>query len=599
MPTSGYNARMLLLLATLATTDAHAARMNFPKAAPQSGDTAGCPAVDVLALRFSHQSNANGGGFGFYAAKYDDNRQPSIVPPSEKWVADYVDGKAAGSIPSPEEQLRTLWGTRCAYPDLDYVKAGLEVVRARYHEATGVTPETERKHSLARVNLNAWADGVDAICDGKPFPEADPVRGLLQKATCSGFNDGWLAAFVFTQMDAVPAQTSGDAFWPAALVGLCGTMLKGDGMGDPATSEYVRFRQCKTELDKVTPEALDAAIAKHAPNEVAALSFRKFYEKGVGRMARYEAKVVSIEKGYPATRKMYDDAVAQVNEKYAPILAEWQPTLTGIDDWMKTLSGGPGYAEGCDATYTKMLQDYVDKAVPEAKGDALLKALRDPVGYRLTEALAMCHYMLDMTNVSRSRAMRDVLLSGGDRISGLHQAVEMVVRRGLDGPLNYRGQRVIDGIAPIQTLANWPSNAVAQTLGDPPKPVTDPRFSRPWAEDVVVSVKPQGDTAVVSFQKRTGTATITDSCTYDYSHIAGIDTWGNFLYNVVSCKTHTIPVDTTQTAAVVPIDQVAKVAPGSRVALVYEQGGSGTPRPANIVYVTKGENVVWAGGVSR
>ena len=44
---------------------------------------------------------------------------------------------------------------------------------------------------------------------------------------------------------------------------------------------------------------------------------------------------------------------------------------------MTTLSGGPGYAEGCDATYTKLLQDYVDKAVPEAKGDALLKALRD------------------------------------------------------------------------------------------------------------------------------------------------------------------------------------------------------------------------------
>ncbi|MDP2304811.1 MAG: hypothetical protein Q8P18_02130 [Pseudomonadota bacterium] len=591
---------MLILLAPLLLAPgAQAARLDLPKAAPQSGDTAGCPAPETLALRFSHQSDANGGGFGFYAAKYDDNRRPSIVPPSEKWVTDYVAGEAAGSKPSPEDQLRTLWGTRCAYPDLDYVKTGLELVRTRYHEATGVSPETERQHSLARVNLNAWADGRNALCDGKPFPEADPVRGLLQKATCTGFNDGWLAAFVFTQMDTAPAAESDDAFWPAAFVGLCGTLLKGDGMGDPATSEYVKFRQCKTELDKVTPEALDAAIEQHAPNQAAALSFRMFYEKGVGRMARYDAKITSIEKGYPATKRMYDDAVVQVEETYAPILVQWQPTLTGIDDWMKTLSGGPGYAEGCAPTYTQMLQDYVDVAVPEAKGDALLRALRDPVGYRLTEALAMCHYMLDMTDVSRSRAMRDVLLAGGDRISGRHQAVELLVKRSLEGPLNYRGQRVIDGIAPIETLAKWPSNAVDQTLGAPPKPPADPRYGRPWAEDVVVSVKPQGDTAVITFQKRTGTATITDSCTYDYSHIAGIDMWGNFLYDVVSCKTHDIKVDTTQTAAVVPIDQVAKVTPGVKVTLVYRQGGSEEPKPANVVFVTKGNDVIWAGGVSR
>ncbi|MES2640895.1 MAG: hypothetical protein V4850_15505 [Myxococcota bacterium] len=588
----------LLFAALLVAGVASAAGPTLPKAAPQSGDTKGCPTPDILSRRFSTQSNANGGGFGFYAAKYDDNRQPSIVPPSEKWVTDYVNFEAAGSRPSPEEQLRTLWGTRCAYPDLDYVKTGLEAARARFHADTGVSPETERQYSLARVNINDWIDGNAAVCDGKPFPEDDPIRGLFQKATCTGFNDGWLAAFVFTQMDTV-SEHSADVFWPAALVGLCGTLLDGNGMGDPATSEYIRFRQCKTELDKVTPEALDASLAKHAPNKVAALSFRMFYERGVGRMAKYDAKVTSIEKGYPATKKMYDDAVTQVDEKYTPILAKWQPTLTGIDDWMKTLSGGPGYAEGCAPTYTKMLQDYVDTAVPEAKGDALLRALRDPVGYRLTEALAMCHYMLDLTNVTRSRAMRDVLLAGGDRISGRHQAVEMLVKRSLEGPLNYRGQRVIDGITPIETLAAWPSNAVDQTLGAPPKPPADPRYGRPWSEDVVVSVKPQGDTAVITFQKRTGTATITDSCTYDYSHIAGIDMWGNFLYDVVSCKTHDIKVDTTQTAALVPIDQVAKVTPGTKVALVYAQGGSEAPKPANVVYVTKGNDVIWAGGVSR
>lgn len=136
-----------MLILTLSTALA-GPRLDFPEAAPQSGDTEGCPSVDVLSRRFKTQSDANGGGFGYYPAKYDDRRVPHVVPPSEQYVADYLAGKKSGSLtpPSDDESLRLFWGTRCAFPDLPYVEDALNELRRRYVARTGVTMETERRY---------------------------------------------------------------------------------------------------------------------------------------------------------------------------------------------------------------------------------------------------------------------------------------------------------------------------------------------------------------------------------------------------------------------------------------------------------------------
>src|SRR4051812_7694173 len=59
----------------------------FPDPPPADGDTAGCPSQQVLARRTHDQSDANGGGYGFYRVTYrpSDGTRPITSIDEASW----------------------------------------------------------------------------------------------------------------------------------------------------------------------------------------------------------------------------------------------------------------------------------------------------------------------------------------------------------------------------------------------------------------------------------------------------------------------------------------------------------------------------------
>ena len=86
-----------------------------------------------------------------------------------------------------------------------------------------------------------------------PWP-ADDEAGFLLKGVCGGYHDDVLAGYAFRHLDhADPSPIYG-----AAVVGMCGAALTGDGEGNPSGAEYFLWKQCASEAAQVDEPALAA-----------------------------------------------------------------------------------------------------------------------------------------------------------------------------------------------------------------------------------------------------------------------------------------------------------------------------------------------------
>ncbi|MFN7144101.1 MAG: hypothetical protein ACK4YP_10010 [Myxococcota bacterium] len=578
-------APIVLLVCVVSTPALAGPPKSFPKAAPQSGDTKGCPSVQVLSRRFSFQSDGNGGGYGYYPVKFDANRQPNVVNPTEASIQKLVNNELPGSRMDLDEQLRMAWGTRCAYPDLAYVKTGLDTLRQRYTEQTGVTSETAKRWHLLNVDTVAFDEQYRAVCNGQGWPYEDPESGFIGKATCGGYKNEWLADFAFTAID--HGETS--AIYPAAVVGLCGEELQGDGMGDPAGSEYFLWRQCVDEAARVDRAALEARLAEKAPNDVAATSFLVWYEKGLGRIEKWRPKMEETEQTHPAARQAYEDASAKVAETWSPALQQWRGELDAVDAWLEAVGKNPRDTGTCEVDLAGKLQAYVD-ATGAAKGDTLLERLKDPVGYRFTEALTLCWHLKGDRDLAK--LWRDILLSDGIRVEGEHQGMQTLLIRNA-GYGQYKGEAVpLTAPGRRLVLAREDETWAQRTLG---RAESADRLaqSNVYTAEKVAGVSINGEVATLTFPRRTGTFDRTVGCQNDYTKLLRIDQWGYLHYAQKGCKVETYTADITQAPSRVPAWQAKLVKAGDTV---YLPRKTGEPVDVDLAWVKRGSDVIWAGG---
>lgn len=563
---------------------------NFPKAAPQSGDTAGCPSVEVLSRRFNTQNDANGGGYGYYPVSWDANRQPSVVRPSQEAITRLIAGETAGRPLDLDDKLQTMWGTRCAYPDVDYVKTGLDTLRAQYTKETGVSPETEARWHKLMVDTVAFSEGKYAVCgDGKGWPMGDDEAGFFLKATCGGYRNDVIVGYAFRHLD----HSDPSPVWRAAVVGVCGEVLKGDGAGTPSGFEYHRWRQCKAELEGIDEAALESYLREKAPNPVAAAAFQVWYEKGRGRIAAYAEPMAKVEQATPAVRQAWEDASTKVNEVWHPALEKWRGELDALDAWEARMAKDPSQPGACDAELTPKLQAYVKATAPGAKGEQLLAVLKDPVGYRFSSALALCHRLLGRKHLTDM--WRDVLLSGGVRVEGEHQGMqELLIHNAGYG--KYNGQPV--PLAPPGgglVLALVEESWAQKTIGRP-TPQDQLSSLKRYSVEKVASIKVEGDQALLTFVRHTGTVDRITGCKTDYSRLLQIDQWGYLHYAETGCRSETVTVDMTQVPSHVPAWQVAHLKVGDTV--IIDWRGDPTPPDLDLAWIKRGADVVWAAGVT-
>lgn len=559
----------------------------FPAPAPQEGSTLGCPTVDVLSRRFPTQSDGNHGGYGYYMASWSDTGVPSIAEPSEDFLQRLAAGQLSGRAMSEDDKLRTLWGLHCAYPRVDAVTRTLETTRAAYTAATGVSPATEeRLHKLA-IDTVAWDQQRRDVCgSGKPWP-ADDEAGFLLKGVCGGFHDDVLAGYAFRHID------HGDAspVYGGAVVGMCGEVLTGDGEGNPTGGEYFLWRQCAAE--PVDEAALTATLAAKAANPVAAALWQAWYERGRARIAAWREPMAAREQETPALRTAWDDAVARVSQVWHPALQRWRGDLDAIDAWMTTVSKNPSDPGSCDADLAPRLQAYVDAAAPGAKGEAVLAVLKDPIGYRFTEALALCYHLKGQRALSTM--WRDLLLADGLRIEGEHQGLQTLLVNNA-GYGSYNGQPLPltapgHGLVLAQMEESWSR----RTLGSPTPP-DQLRQLNSYGTEKIAGVSVSGDVATLTFVHHTATFDELVGCQTDYSKPLRIDEWGYIIYADKGCRRENVTVDDTQVPSHVPAWQVKGLKAGDTV--IIQRRGDPTPPDLSLAWIKRGADIVWAAGAT-
>lgn len=564
----------------------------FPKLPPRAGDLVHCPTQEILSRRFPNQSDRNGGGFGYYAAAYDANRVPGIVDPDPAWVEAYVADEAAGKVPEPEEKLAYLWGLRCAYPEIDYVKAGFEQVRAEWLAETGVRPETEAAWHTLLADAVASDDQRAASCPkGDAFAYDDPAKLARQVHLCGGMRKDLAAGALLEALD------GGDPVVAAGFVGYCPDFFEQSGNGDPLPSDYWDYKVCQRVAATFTPVSLDAALREDGVSDYVRLKFQVEAEQGLAALERRKAGYAKLEKGWPGVKAMWDATVAQVDKKYIPLLAKWQPTVDEIDPWLATLHDGPAAAEGCAEKWSGALQRYVAASKVAADDQALVDVVRDPIGAGLLEAYAVCRSQTG--DPGFGEMVSASLLPGTMRVTRWHHGlVDALTAAPANG--TYKGQKLPPDTTIVRFSFAFEPDPARRWLPGVPNARRDPPYS---FEETVKAVKDEGETVLITFPTRSGTEQVGTDCAFDYSTIDKIDAWGK-VYYVYRCKSSvTRPVDDSFRSVRVPKWQAERVAAGTKVAVFVTGGGNyrvgsggSSPLTGALVTVSRGDDVIWAGG---
>lgn len=586
--------RLSALAPLVLCSSALAATPKLPKLPPRTGDLVACPSQEVLATRFSTQSDMNGGGFGYYAAAYDDARKPSIVNPKESWVADYVADQAPGRIPTADEKLTTLWGLRCAYPELPYVQSAFETVRAAWLVDTGVSPETEAAWHTLQVDFVRSGQQEAASCPkGDAWHPEDPAHLARQYVLCGGLGAAKAGANLLDHLD-----VADDDVVAAGVVVQCAAMMPKSGDGRSSQGAYWDWKACQRVAERFDRASLDAALSSQGVSDWVRLAYEVKVETARASLDRLAAGFATFERGWPAAKKMFDATVAQVDEKYVPMLEKWRPTLDEVDAWVEELRGGPGFAQGCAERWGGQIERYLADSGVKAKGTALWEVLREPVGVGLLEAYGLCRSQTGFPSYGEVIAQDAV--AGVFRVTRWHRGLDDALRSAVRADGTYGGEPLPTEVRQARLSFSFEPDGARQWLRAPEKAP-----ERPYSyEETVSAVTVKGEIATITFPKRTGSATVPTDCTPDYSHIARIDEFGKFWYDWKCAGSKTVSVNETFRPVEIPAWQAGKVAAGSKVAVDLagqgvsyrvEEGGPSAVK-GDVVWVKKGNDIIWAVG---
>ncbi len=534
-------------------------------------DTKGCPSKDVLQKRFDWQNDHNGGGYGYYFIKRDDKGNVQVVNPTATQL-DFALNNAKGD----DDALRFLWGTHCAYPDDAGVSSRLAERRKSYLARTGMSEAAETSLHQAMIDVAAAKEETAKLCKQD---RGDGALGIVAAVVCD-HRAGELLRLAWDAED----RGKQDIVYPAAAVAACAVL------NEQRKWSYPTYRLCLEDRAAAGADQLTAALGKAGAGPLARARFLADFEIGVATLDLLAKDVTKHDKGYPDDAKYYDDVREQVEKKYLPVFRTWEATLREIEAWVPTLKDGPGYAEGCEEKYTKLLQRYVDTALPKgkAKDDALLDVLQDPVGYRLSEALAECH--LALGDEEEGKAIRDFILGGGVRVTGPHDAVFQALDRGAKG-------------SKYENITTWVTEPNRQDLvpAGPLSGVPTHRMNKGTAGNVIVpevkigSVSVKGDQATLTFPKNVGDYHYMQ-CEPDYAHVVRVDEYGYVHYGQKNCKEKVTKYDATPPPITIDASAGKRLAKG--VALLYVGGREGSKDAAIPLWARKGDDVFWAIGVS-
>ena len=583
----------LLAAAGFGSSSAVAATPALPRLPEREGELVACPTQEVLATRFSTQSNGNGGGFGYYSAAYDDNRVPSIVRPRAEAVDAYVHDQAPGRIPTADEKLTFLWGLRCAYPEVDYVKDAFDAVRADWLATTGVSKETEAAwHTLQADAGRSGRLRAGSCPDGDAWHPEDPAHLARQYVLCGGMAPRPAEGNLLDALD-----VAADPVVAAGVVTQCAENLPREGDGRDPNGAYWDWKVCTDVAATYDREALDAALVAGKVDDWSRLAFEVEAEKARAQLDRLAPGFAKFEKGWPAAPRLYAAAVAQVNEKYVPMLEKWRPTLDEIDVWTDELRGGPGFAEGCADRWGGLMQKYLAESGVKPTGSALWEVLREPVGVGLLEAYALCRSQTGAP--AYAQMVTDNALAGVHRVSRWHRGLVDALHAGVRADGTWQGQPLPPAVVQVPFSAEFSADPARAWLR-----VSDRAPDQPYSyEETLAGVSVKGEIATLTFPKRSGTASVPTNCAPDYSHVARIDEFGKFWYDNLCTGSKTVSVNETFRPVEVPAWEAAKLASGMKVAVQLlpgtsyrvEEGGPSAV-PGEVVWANKGADLVWAVG---
>ncbi len=540
-----------------------------PTPAPQRGDTAGCPSVEVLS-----QGPADAHSRGYYLT----DPKMKIDPAKLERKLNAING-LKGKLEDPEawndanNAMATLWGMHCAYWQDAGIANLLERARTLYAQITGIDRETSKALHLLLVPPGVAKSQWDTVCKpNEAWPiVAEPDRSALIFAMggCYGGEPIHAQSYLWTALDQGATHQVG----AAAAVIACSYGRR-----------YFTWRICEADAATITPDALAKDLdAIHAPPYARFLMLGR-YQMALNRLAARANEMAELEKNYPADKALFDAVYKQVGEHYVPMFAKWGKQLAELDAWESGLRRGPGNAGDCVPKWTTTLQSYVDSVVPKANKDALLAALKDPIGHRFTHALAVC---LDAKGDGDSAAMIDSL-AGGETVIGIHDAVGDLLRRnGVGG--KYQGVALHDQQPDLDYYLYEPGVRLENT-----RRVTE-------HESTVASVTTVGDKQRIAFVHKSERQWANNMCEVDYKTVVGIDDYGNFRYAMRNCKAVYENVNLTPSPLLVPRGSAGPVAKGLRVGKSYDTPHADDEKvdqPGRVAWIRRGLDVIWvAGGI--
>jgi hypothetical protein len=371
----------------------------------------------------------------------------------------------------------------------------------------------------------------------------------------------------------------------AAVVASCARMI------GPRNWNYLGYRLCRIAAEQVDEPRLTAALDEQGIADPERGTILARYAEGKQTIDGLAARAAEHERGYPGDRAYFDDSLAQTRQLYQERFAHWLPRIDELGAWGASLAGGPGFAEGCRARTGKLLDEYLRSAVPKAKGTHLLEALRDPIGFHLTEARGVCD--AELRDEWHARVFAEEYLGHARRVVGWHDALWYVLAANAWPDAKWKNKALSsDRVNRIEAAPNETDDKLWRYLA---------RYSANGQtdEDVVDSVKRQGDHVVVTFKKTNGSQLNTVGCKPDYSHVSSIDANGGFHYDQRGCRTvedkfvkQTHPVS-------LPADEAVAVKPGTRIRVLRvlsDPWDEKKPSSVVLVWVKRGPDVVWAGG---
>jgi hypothetical protein len=494
-----------------------------------------------------------------------------------------------------DSAMTSLWGEYCAHPDLQFVKDLLNQLRQLAAEDAGMSLDTEARLHTSMIDSESWDRMRENACkqDGRfidKFP-TDGKKAVVLGIACGGMLSGGVVNLAWSYMD----HGWKDALFPAAVVAHCG-MRTGTFFG------YASYRQCLYEAKKTSAAQVAKALQHLGPSAFESIRFQAAYDKGAKELARLAPQMEALEQKSPDVKASVDRVYRIVDEKYAPLLAKWQPTIDEITKWSHDMNP----PADCVERYTNLLSDYVAEQYPGAKGDTLRLAFQDPIGYHLIEAQAACRFK--QGDVKYADILRDEFLSSkspNHRVAGLHDAQWVLLQIGDESHDAKSRGNVAAEAGTAHLIGNRSPDAFwkVKGIGMPgvprdPKPVMvngNPYYLTFYSfDDTVSGVEKKGENVLVSFKPHKEKYKYLANCTIDRHHVTW-DQWGRPRYKE-DCDIKTSEVTVTSEPVLIPAGDAVAVKTGARVAVLKR--GTQKPSPAILVWVKKGDDIVWAAGIA-